>query len=353
MARDYANIFTAIWRDPDWRLLPSRAQHTYLMLVTQTDITAAGTLNITITRWAANASDTSRASVQADLEVLEAARFVFVDTATEELLVRTFVKHDKGYGNVKRRGSILKAAKAVVSPRLRQILAEEFRKLGVAALNIPELASTNIDICANESKADTGTVRHPNEFASDTLFGDDGSGHVFAGDRASDALSDGASHEVSDKACDAPRLGVTVLGVALDPASKTSNLKTTAPPALPAEPTIGQRAKSITDEYHSIESMCNWPAVNGVVTKAIRTGRWPDADIRAAMVRLAESSRPVTTDSLRVEIVGFPPSRSGAAVGNTLALPGDRNARPPMRSTTDERVSGWLDIAAAAREASS
>lgn len=39
--------------------------------------------------------------------------------------------------------------------------------------------------------------------------------------------------------------------------------------------------------------------------------------------------------------------------GNVVALHGDRGTRPPMRSTTDERVSGWLDIAAAARGASS
>lgn len=37
--------------------------------------------------------------------------------------------------------------------------------------------------------------------------------------------------------------------------------------------------------------------------------------------------------------------------GNVVALHGDRGARPPMRSTTDDRVNGWLELAAAAREA--
>jgi hypothetical protein len=45
MARDYANIVTAIWRDRDFRALTAADQRMYLLLVTQPDISAAGTLS--------------------------------------------------------------------------------------------------------------------------------------------------------------------------------------------------------------------------------------------------------------------------------------------------------------------
>jgi predicted kinase len=59
--------------------------------------------------------------------------------------------------------------------------------------------------------------------------------------------------------------------------------------------------------------MCKWPAVNGVVLSAIRSGKFSDDEIRAALLRLAAENRSVTIDSLRTELVGFVPQ--GRAVG--------------------------------------
>lgn len=58
--------------------------------------------------------------------------------------------------------------------------------------------------------------------------------------------------------------------------------------------------------------MCKWPAVNGVVLKAIRSGRYTDDEIGAALLRMAADNRSVTVDSLRTELGGMPP-RSGPA----------------------------------------
>jgi len=131
MARSYANVLTAIWRDDDFRELSAGAQRTYLMLVTQANISAAGTLPLTVVRWAANARDTTAASVRDDLAELEKGRFIVVDEATEELLVRSFVRHDNGYRNPKRRPAILDAAGEVASDALRVALVGEFARLGL------------------------------------------------------------------------------------------------------------------------------------------------------------------------------------------------------------------------------
>jgi hypothetical protein len=58
--------------------------------------------------------------------------------------------------------------------------------------------------------------------------------------------------------------------------------------------------------------MCKWPAVNGVVMKAIHAEKWADDEIRAALLRLAADGRGVTVETLRTELVGLPPPRNGA-----------------------------------------
>src|SRR5690242_12831726 len=99
--------------------------------MSQPDISAAGVLPLTVGRWATKAQDTTPASIRADIKVLAVARFVYCDEDTEELLVRTFVRWDNGYGNPKRRPVILEAARVVESAELRRALAAEFGRLGL------------------------------------------------------------------------------------------------------------------------------------------------------------------------------------------------------------------------------
>lgn len=132
MARSFATWPTSRWRQGGpWRQLPARAQWLYQALTTQPDISAAGTLPLTLRRWADLAADTSVTDVMAALEALQAARWVVVDHETEEVLLRTFVADDRGYGNAKRRPVILAAADAVSSPRIRASLVAELRRLKV------------------------------------------------------------------------------------------------------------------------------------------------------------------------------------------------------------------------------
>lgn len=141
MARKYAPIITAIWRDADFRKLSRAAQGMYLLLVSQPNISGVGTLPLTVGRWAAMATDTSGTSVRADLDELSQARFVVVDPGTEELLVRSFVRWDGGYRNSKRRPVIEAAAVEVDSPVIRRVLAVEFERLGLPPEWVSDRAS--------------------------------------------------------------------------------------------------------------------------------------------------------------------------------------------------------------------
>lgn len=131
MARSYARIMTAIWRNREFRALPSSPQRTYLLLVTQPDITAVGLLPLTVRRWADMAADTTTADLERDLRMLESGRFIAVDRDTEELLVRSFVKWDGGYNNRNRRPVIEAAAGEVTSESLFRTLGLEFARLGL------------------------------------------------------------------------------------------------------------------------------------------------------------------------------------------------------------------------------
>lgn len=124
-------------------------------------------------------------------------------------------------------------------------------------------------------------------------------------------LRDGATPEPVPEPTDRPTDG---LFDAPPPATRaaTRRPQATKPPAAPPmNLTYTQRSKVITDAYAAAQPLCKWPAVNGVVLKAIKTEQYADDEIRAAVLRLAEEGRSVTVDTLRVELSGLPPGRQG------------------------------------------
>lgn len=86
-----------------------------------------------------------------------------------------------------------------------------------------------------------------------------------------------------------------------------------------AAPTEIKRAQSITDAYVAEVPLSKYPAILGIVRKALHCNRYSDDAVRDALLRLAVDGRAVTVDSLRTELDGMPATR----------------ARP---STTDARV---------------
>lgn len=94
MARAHAHILTAIWSDPEWVALSQNAQHTYLLLLSQPKLNMVGLLDVLPSRWARLAADSTPDSIGAALDELEASRFIVVDHNTDELIIRSLVRHD-------------------------------------------------------------------------------------------------------------------------------------------------------------------------------------------------------------------------------------------------------------------
>lgn len=128
----HARLLCRIWDDDDWKALSPRAQWFYMLLASQPDITKAGVLGLTSKRWSRLASGPSVAEqIALAMAELERTRFIVVDTETEELLIRSYMRS----AEVDKVPNVLKCAirqaRDVYSPKLRAELVVELRRLEV------------------------------------------------------------------------------------------------------------------------------------------------------------------------------------------------------------------------------
>lgn len=130
MARTHGRIYSAAWRDDeDWRALPADAQWLYGLLISQSDLTAAGVLPLVPGRWVQCCADAPIERIDAALAVLVDRRFVVVDTDTAELLVRSFARRETQWGNSKRVGALESAIGAIHSRRVLAALSDDLRRV--------------------------------------------------------------------------------------------------------------------------------------------------------------------------------------------------------------------------------
>lgn len=125
MARRYAPLYTSIWQDETVTALNASAQRIYLVALSQPNMQWCGVVPFTARRWASYAKDTTAKQVARDVQELVNAGLVLLDGDTEELWVRSFIKH-----NVLDQPKLLNAARRemgeVLSPRIRQAIATAY-----------------------------------------------------------------------------------------------------------------------------------------------------------------------------------------------------------------------------------
>lgn len=129
MARDRANINTAIWTSDDYRDLNVQEQHMYKLLMTHPDMNYVGVVDWRPGRIAAMTAGSTTATVRAAAEALQAKRYVFIDDETEEILVRSFLRHDGLLKQPKLSISMVNAYGAVASRNIRKVLTHELKRL--------------------------------------------------------------------------------------------------------------------------------------------------------------------------------------------------------------------------------
>jgi hypothetical protein len=288
MARSHGRLLARIWSDDDFRALPVDAQQLYALLISQPNLSHAGTISITVRRWAGMSVDATTESVLAALRVLSDRRFVVVEWDTEELLVRTLVRND----GVFKQPKVLRAAKAdalaVASPKIRAALAAELRRCPIE--DVSANARDDVSVLLTEMVEALGSPPDgPDGGVSDT--------HTDTpGDGSPEAMPRGIENPPRSARGGSPALSPTPT-----PSPTASGGAALAP--------LDDPAKWLTDRhYNRMGTVISWPATRGIVRKFLAAGRDPTA-IDEALQRIADEGRSLTLETLRIELDGLPQRR--------------------------------------------
>lgn len=129
MARDHVRMQLAIWDNDDFKALDGASQNAYWTLCTQKRLSYAGVLDYFPSRVATLSSDGTEAKVRAAVRRLEKTRFVVVDKKTHELLIRTYIKHDRVLERTNMGKACARAFGLIVSPTIRDTILTELGRL--------------------------------------------------------------------------------------------------------------------------------------------------------------------------------------------------------------------------------
>jgi hypothetical protein len=299
MARHFAQLEVAIWRDPDFKARSSAAQRMFMVLFSQAPLSPAGVLTLAIKKWSGFAPDTTQDDIRVALAELEQHRFVVVDEDTEELLVRSFIRRDGGWKNhLKMWPGIRAAALQVESPVLRRSIARELQRLP-ADRRPGDVPSVIRELCVSDGIGDgigdaigdrptdpAVSVDNPDSRRS---IGDD------IGDQVSDADGDGIASGVGEylrrKETPAPTPGTT------PPPSRPE------PQALPAD--LGEQAGAEGQPRDLMGSLI-------AQVQDVRP-EWGSTAIRTTLERARADGRPwhLTRDAM-IRVANAPDSRAPA-----------------------------------------
>lgn len=129
MARDRASIRVDMWGDGDFRRLSVYAQWLYMALLSHPTLSYAGVADWRPGRIAAFSEGGTSADVVEAADELMRGRFILTDDETEEVLIRSFTKHDGLLKQPKLTVSMCNAFAAVASTSIREVIAFELQKL--------------------------------------------------------------------------------------------------------------------------------------------------------------------------------------------------------------------------------
>ncbi|UYB35492.1 hypothetical protein N9A08_12780 [Arthrobacter koreensis] len=118
-----------MWNDDDWRGLTGNAQGLYLKLLTHPTLTYCGVADWRPGRLAKLTMSMTAQDVIEGAKELQAAAFAYVDEETEEIFLRSFVRHDGLLKHPRLSISMAKDFAAVASPRVRGFFVWELKKM--------------------------------------------------------------------------------------------------------------------------------------------------------------------------------------------------------------------------------
>ena len=129
MARDRANINTGIWTDDEFIDITRDEQWLYFLLMTDPKLSYAGVTDWRPGRLAQRSSNTTKEDIEQAGAMLQAGRYIFIDEDTEEVLVRSFLRHDGLLKQPRLGVSMFNAYGSIASKDIRKVVIHELKRL--------------------------------------------------------------------------------------------------------------------------------------------------------------------------------------------------------------------------------
>lgn len=129
MAREVANVQVSLWGNLEWKGLGVIEQWLYLHLMSHPTLSYAGVATWLPKRFAASSAGLTIDQAESAASRLQDARFVFVDDETDEILIRSYLRHDGLLKQPKLSVSMVNAFSAIASLKVQRIVVHELQKL--------------------------------------------------------------------------------------------------------------------------------------------------------------------------------------------------------------------------------
>ena len=156
MAHDRANLRVDLWADDDWRRLTVPAQHLYMLLLSHPTRTYCGVVDWRPGRLASLSVGATRGGLLSASQELQGAAFIYVDNMTEEVFIRSFVRHDGVLRHAKLPISMANDYAAIASTQIRKFFIWELRKQSAEQ---PELNLWTLDRIRTLLKGDAEDLK--------------------------------------------------------------------------------------------------------------------------------------------------------------------------------------------------
>lgn len=132
MARDHTRVNLDIWGDDEFRELPVDSQNLYWTLWTSPGRSYCGSHEWRPGKLSQSAGDWTVRRLEAAAAVASERLFLIIDEATEECLLRSWIKHDGLWRTPNMAVSMAMARAEVASKILRGVIVHEVKKLVAA-----------------------------------------------------------------------------------------------------------------------------------------------------------------------------------------------------------------------------
>lgn len=142
-----------IWDDPEWCQLTREQQHTYLMISSHPKINSCGVLDLPVPRLTKKARNLNAMDLRAQIHELVEHRYLVTDPEeTDEILVRSYLRHDGMFRLGRPARRIALEWRQIESPAIKDAVKTELKRLHQEepnAIGWPIIATADADLMAS------------------------------------------------------------------------------------------------------------------------------------------------------------------------------------------------------------